>query len=302
MAQVSAPRFDAIVVGGSYAGLSAALQLARARRSVLIVDAGQPRNRQASLAHGWLGRDGVSGAAILDEARAQLRRYATLSWQADEAVTATRTSAGGPFRMTCRSGAAYAAQRLVLAFGVRDVLPALEGVRERWGQSVFSCPYCHGYELQRGHIGLLCTRFEDAEDQAVLLSEWGSVTLFLTAPQASPAPALVARLGARGVQMEHTPVQRLTATATVELRDGRQVPTDGLFVHHDTVLSSPLAVQLGCSLEDGGCITTDSAKQTTVEGVFACGDIARMAGSIALAVGEGALAGVAVHHSLMGQL
>jgi thioredoxin reductase len=302
MRQHSASPCDAIVVGGSYAGLSAALQLARARRSVLVIDTARPRNERAAVSHGWLGSDGRSGAEILSQARAELARYPTVSWHNDEALTATRQDASPAFSVGCASGAVFNAERIILAYGVRDVLPDVEGLEERWGRSVFSCPYCHGYELNQGRIGLLCVTVEKAVEQAVLLSDWGKVTVFCTDAQTAPATASTRVLDAHGIGVELTPVRCIDDVATMHLEDGRRAPMDGLFVCHDTVLSSTLATQLGCGLEDGGCITTDSAKQTTVDGVFACGDIARMAGSIALSVGEGALAGVAVHRSLMGLL
>lgn len=302
MREPSASSYDAIVVGGSYAGMSAALQLARARRKVLVLDTATPRNHRAAVSHGWLASDGRSGAEILAQARAELLRYPSITWQDDEVLTATRQKDAPRFIVGCASGAVFGAERMVLAYGVRDVLPDIDGLNERWGRSVFSCPYCHGYELNQGRIGLVCASLEKAVEQAVLLSDWGTVTVFCTQAQDAPGAASTRVLDAHGIGVELTPVRRIDAVATMVLDDGRSAPMDGLFVCHDTVLSSTLATQLGCGMEDGGCITTDSAKQTTVEGVFACGDIARMAGSIALSVGEGALAGVAVHRSLMGLL
>jgi len=300
MTPSSTAPFDVIVVGGSYAGMSAALQLARARRRVLVIDSGAPRNQPGERAHGFLGHDGQPPASINARARAELLAYPTVTWHEDRATQAAATSDG--FKVDCASGPGFLADRLVLAYGVRDELPDIEGVAERWGRSVFHCPYCHGYELDGGRIGVVaCTR-EGANEQALLLADWGQVTLFCHADEEGPDAAMAERLAARGVQIERARVGRVSDNATVELADGRAVVMDGLFISPEGRLSSPLAEQLGCELEDGGCITTDAAKQTTVDGVFACGDVARMAGSIALAVGEGALAGVAVHRSLLGLL
>ena len=293
----SSTSFDVIVVGGSYAGMSAALQLARARRQVAVIDAGAPRNQDASHAHGFLGHDGQPPAQIAAQARAQLLAYPTVRWLEDEALVATQTSDG--FRIDCASGESYEARRLILAHGVRDELPEIEGLAERWGHSVFHCPYCHGYELAGGRIGVVACSRKGAAHQALLLSDWGPVTLFCHADEPGLEPELARRLLQRGVEVEQGPVQRISGRATVELADGRRREMDALFIAPDTTLSVPLAAQLGCGQEDGGCITTDAAKQTTVDGVFACGDAARMTGSIALAVGEGALAGVAAHHSLL---
>ncbi|HEY9254332.1 MAG TPA: NAD(P)/FAD-dependent oxidoreductase [Stenotrophomonas sp.] len=300
MVASSSALLDAIVVGGSYAGMSAALQLARARRSVAVIDTGAPRNGAASRAHGFLGHDGQPPAQIAEQGRAGLLAYPTVAWHEDEALTASAVTEG--FRIDCASGESYLARRLILAHGVRDVLPAIDGVAERWGHSVFHCPYCHGYELAGGRIGVIACSREGASHQALLLSDWGPVTLFCDQDEPGLAPDLARRLLQRGVEIERSAVQRIDGRATVVLADGRRREMDALFVTPKNELTVPLAAQLGCEQEDGGCITTDSAKQTTVDGVFACGDAARMTGNIALAVGEGALAGVAAHQSLLGLL
>ena len=295
-------QFDVIIVGGSYAGLSAALQLARARRRVLVLDTGLPRNRNARHAHGFIGHDGQPPQQIAAQARADVLAYPDVTWCEDSAVHAAAVGEDAPaFEVQCASGKRYRAHRLILAHGVRDELPQIEGIAERWGRSVFHCPYCHGYELEGGRIGVVACSGDGGAHQGLLLPEWGKVTLFCH-EEAGPDESLSGELGQRGVTVERTLISRIEDTATVVLENGRRIELDALFIAPRGVLSSPLAEQLGCSLEDGGCITADAAKQTTVEGVFACGDAARMAGSIALAVGEGALAGVAAHQSLLGLL
>lgn len=294
-------RFDVIIVGGSYAGMSAALQLVRARRSVLVIDSGTPRNRNAVVAHGFLGREGMAPADIAAQSRGELMRYPTLAWLTGRAIRAEVPGGGKRFDIHCEGGQRFSARRLILAYGVTDTLPAIDGLAERWGRSVLHCPYCHGYELQEGRIGVVGCSDDGGAGQALLLCDWGNVTLFCS-DAARIDPAQKARLDACGVVIETTPVLRVDEQATVVLTDGRRVVTDALFVAPVSRLSCDLAQQLGCELQDAGCITADSAKQTTVEGVFACGDAARMAGNIALSVGEGALAGVAVHHSLVGLL
>jgi thioredoxin reductase len=207
---------DFAVLGGSYAGLSAALQLARARRQVLVVDAGQRRNRFVDEAggssHGFLGQDGRAPAEIAAEAKRQLLRYPTVKWIDGMADQAERLPNG---RFAFRVGdVALSAARLVLATGVRDELPPVAGLAQRWGRSVFHCPYCHGYELG----------------------------------------------------------------------------------------SSPVAQQLGCVFADGpmgSFIQVGAMQETSVPNLFACGDAARGAGNVALAVGDGALAGVGAHRSTM---
>ena len=138
--------YDAIIIGGSYAGLSAALTLARAKRRVLVVDAGQRRNRFAHSSHGFLTQDGADPAAIAATAREQLMKYPTVTWRDDTVVEAT---AGTPFGFGLAGGERVEARRVVLATGVVDELPDLPGVAERWGRSIFHCPYCHGERERR---------------------------------------------------------------------------------------------------------------------------------------------------------
>jgi thioredoxin reductase len=292
--------FDVIVVGGSYAGLSAALQLARARRRVLVVDAGQRRNRFAQRSHGFLTQDGSLAAAIAEQGRAQLQAYPNVAWASATAVAASVD--GDQVSVTFADGGAVTGRRLVLATGVVDTLPPVDGLAERWGQSVFHCPYCHGYELDEGAIGVLATG-PLSMHHALMLPDWGSVTFFLNG-QFAPDDAERAALASRGVTVEAVPVVRIDGVAEVVLADGRRLPMAGLFVAPRTSGAGALAGQLGCAMEDGpmgAFVQTDLQQATSVSGVFSCGDMARGAGNVAFAVADGAMAGVAAHRSLFAQ-
>jgi len=294
--------YDVIVIGGSFAGLSAAMQLARARRRVLVIDAGRPRNRFSHAAHGFLGQDGRAPAAILDEARAQLLAYPTADLVAGEAEHARQSDEG--FAVTLASGERVAASRLIIATGVVDELPDLPGVRERWGVTVLHCPYCHGYEVAGGQLGVLATD-DMAIHQALLIPDWGEVTLFTNGLPA-PDAAQMAQLRARGVRVETEPVAAVVgktpALDAIKLRDGRILPLDALFVASRTRLASPLAAQLGCACDEGPfgpIIRTDPTKETTVPGVFAAGDAARVPHNITFASADGVMAGLAAHRALI---
>lgn len=291
--------FDATVMGGSYAGLSAALQLARARRRVLVIDAGQRRNRFASASHGFLGQDGRAPAEIAAEGKAQLLAYPTVSWLDDTVIQAEK--AAEDFLVRTHQGLLVRARRLVLALGVVDQLPAIEGLAPRWGRTVFHCPYCHGYELGQGRIGVLGVG-DMSLHQALMLPDWGQVTFFTNNGACVPDEAQRARLAQRGVSLEPRPIARIVDQATVELADGTRLEMDGLFTASQTRVGSPVAEQLGCAFDSGplgSYIRTDALKETTVPGVFACGDAARAAGNVSLAVGDGAQAGASAHQSLV---
>lgn len=289
--------FDIAVIGGSFAGLSAALQLARARRRVAIFDTGMRRNRFAASSHGFLAQDGQPPAAIVAQARSQLAAYPTVQWLEHE-VEAVAGSADA-FELRA-GGQAWQARRLLLAMGVADGLPPVPGLAERWGRSVFHCPYCHGYELQQGRIGVIATG-PSSLHQALLLPEWGPTTFFLQ-DALTLGEQEAGQLAARGVSVEATPIAAIVDEARVLLADGRSLDFAGLFTASRTAPASPLAAQLGCEHEEGPLgpfVKTGAMKETTVPGVFACGDLARAAGNVAMAVGDGAMAGAAVHRSLV---
>jgi len=287
---------DALIVGGSYAGLSAALQLARARRRIAVVDAGQRRNRFVDASHGFLGQDGRAPGAVVQDAKAQLLAYPNVAWVDGKATSARRLGDGFSVDVADRT---LQASRLVLATGVVDELPPVEGLAERWGRTVFHCPYCHGYELEQGAIGVLASS-PLSMHHALMLPDWGTVTFFLNGafePDAEQRRALAAR----GVTVEAAPVARISGAATVELADGRRVELAGLFTATQTRMASPLAEQLGCEFEQGpaGPFLRRTMMQTTVPGVFACGDAAAAFANVAIAVGDGAMTGAATHRSLI---
>ncbi len=289
---------DVIIVGGSYAGMSAALPLLRARRQVLVIDAGQRRNRFASHSHGFLTQDGVAPDVIAAQAGLQLAQYGTLSWIEGTAANAAQTGDG--FEVTMEDGRAFQGKRIILATGLTDELPDIAGLKERWGQSVFHCPYCHGYELNQGKIGVIGVGPMSLH-QGLMLPDWGQTTL-LTNQTFTPTAEEEQRLAARGAALETGEIAAISGVADVEMKDGRTLSFDGLFVASTVRPSSPLAAQLGCDVEEmpnGIQIVTNMMKETSVPNVFACGDVARTGGSVPLAVGDGTMAGAGVHRSLM---
>jgi thioredoxin reductase len=293
---------DFIVIGGSYAGLSAALQLARARCEVLVIDAGRRRNRSVDasggLAHGLLAQDGNAPAAIAAAAKSQLLRYPNVEW-IDGQAGAACVQADGSFELSIGSES-IRTRRLILATGVRDELPPVPGLAERWGSSVFNCPYCHGYEAAKGPIGIVANG-TPAQHHGVMLPDWGPTTLFLNDTY-SPASSDLEQLLARGVQIEPCPISSIEGVADVHLADGRVFAMRALFTQPRTHMSSPLPQQLGCEFEEtstGRFIKVNACQESSVRHVYACGDVARASGNIALAVGDGAMAGIAAHQSML---
>ncbi len=294
-------QYDVAIVGGSFAGLSAALQIARGKRKVVVVDAGLPRNRFASHSHGFLTRDGATPPDMLREARRQLLDYPTAEI-VDGLVDAAEGRADD-FSLRLANGATLSARRLVLAGGVSDTLPDIPGLAAEWGRRVIHCPYCHGYEFGEGPFGVLATE-PMAVMKALLVSDWGPVQLFLN-DALSPDADQAAKLQARGVSIVPGRVESVSSHEdglSIEVAGAAAVSVAALFVAPKTVLSSDLPHQLGCSLAQGpmgAFISVDERRNTNVPGVFAAGDIARPMPTVALAVADGAMAGAAAHQSLI---
>lgn len=294
-------KYDAVVVGGSFAGLSAAMQLIRARRSVLLIDAGRPRNRFAEASHGFLGQDGVAPAEIRRLGLEQLARYPNFALLEGEAVTAERCLGG--FKLGMANGHVVEAKVLVLALGVTDTLPAIPGLAERWGQTVLHCPYCHGYEIGGGPIGILASS-PLAAHQGGILPDWGKTTMFVE-------PGIVfdeeqqAMLAARGVTIETERVVDLIGEGksleAVRLSDGRIVEIHAIFAQSRVSIASPLAAQLDLALEEGpqGFHIKVQMGATSLPGVFAAGDAASPMHNATMASAASVMAGIAAHRALI---
>ncbi len=300
--------YEAIVIGGSFAGLSAAMQLARARRKILVLDAGKPRNRFARASHGFLGQDGRAPKEIMETARKQLLAYPTVAFHAAEATDAAMQDSA--FAVAFGDGGEARAKRLVLATGMTDHLPDVPGMQELWGEGVNSCPYCHGYEVAGRKLAVFGVG-EMSVHYAALIREWSDdVTLLTNGGEWLTAEGR-AFLGARGVQIEEVPLVRLIPNANeahqkgleaVEFRDGRRVPFGALFSGTRASFASPLAERLGCEVEQGQTgpmLKTDARKETTVAGVFAAGDAALPMPNATLASADGVWAGVCAHQSML---
>ena len=290
--------YDVIVIGGSYAGMAAALQLVRARRSVRVIDAGERRNRFASHSHGFLGQDGADPGEIAANARRQLEAYPPLSWH--EGRAGAISGRVDNFTVTSTDGELHQGRRILLAIGVADQLPHIPGLAERWGKAVFHCPYCHGYEIDQGRIGIIGTGPMSIH-QAELLTDWGDVTL-LANEAMELSPNARSALEHRGVTIDEVRIDKIEGHADVVMADGRRLRFAGLFTVSRTDPSGSLAEAIGCTLEEtpiGTQVRTDAENKTSVPGVFACGDLARAPHSVSLAVGSGAMAGAQVHRSLL---
>lgn len=292
--------YDVVIIGGGPAGLSAALVLGRARRKVVVVDSGEPRNAAAHESHGFLTRDGVPPNELLRLGREEITRYG-VELLADRVVTAAATEG---FTVTLESGRTLSARKLLVTAGLRDELPDLPGVAELWGDQVHFCPYCHGYEVHDDQVGVVAEGPLGVV-KAVMLREWApDVVLFPGDYQ--PTDEETEQLAARGIKVEQGKVTRLATVdgrlAGVELADGRVVARSAVFVNPVFVPKDTLLTDLGCELAEGGMVRTvrvDAAGRTSVPGVWAAGNVVDPTAQLISAAGAGATAAVQLNHDLI---
>lgn len=292
---------DVVIVGGSFAGLSAALYLGRAQRSVAIIDSGLPRNRFSPAAHGVFGHDGTNPREILEKARKQVLSYPTIRILTGEAQQVVAGPRG--FTTTLASGEELESARMVLAYGIADELPPIAGIRERWGSSVLHCPYCHGFEFRDRRLGVLYLSPMSLH-QAALVSEWGPTTLLLDGHEISEEEEQALR--ARGVGIENGVVQSVEGEGVelsgVALENGRRIELDALYIGPRNHLNSDIAEKLGCDREEGPLgirILVNGEQETSVRGVYAAGDITRFGHNVTAALADGVMAATAIHRSFV---
>ncbi|BDP42389.1 pyridine nucleotide-disulfide oxidoreductase [Deinococcus aetherius] len=292
--------YDVIVVGASNAGLSAALVLGRACRSVLVLDGGPPRNAPADAAHGFLTRDGTLPAELLRIAREQLIPYGV---EVRPVAAAGARALPEGFQVELAGGELVEARRLLLASGVRDLLPEVPGLRERWGQSVHHCPYCHGWEVRDEPIAVY-GRGDMAFHQAVLLHHWSPDLVLLTGGPAEMTADQRHQLSALGIEVIESAVERLEGPGPqlqrVVFQGGGSLARSALFVGPRQEQRSTLPTELGCACtEDGVYVNTQPGGQTSVPGVYAAGDMTGPLQQVAQAVAGGALAAATLNNELI---
>lgn len=293
---------DVIVIGGSFAGLAAALQFGRTRRKAVVLDTGLPRNRYAAHSHGLFGHDNRPPGEILALAQAQLAAYPSVRRVRARAVRASGSI--DDFTVVLDSGESLAARRLLLSFGRTDHFPPLPGFAECWGKTVVPCPYCHGFEIAGQHWGLLY-HSPMSLHMPPLYNHWTDRITIFTDGHDLPADER-ATLEARGVAFVDGKVSAIEhdggMISAVQLDDGRLVEIDTLFAHPRSTPSSDLHQSLGVAIEAspvGEIVKVDEKQQTSLPGVYGAGDLTNPMSSLTVATHAGAMAAIFAQQSLI---
>jgi thioredoxin reductase len=297
---------DAIIVGGGPAGLAAALTLGRSHRSVLLLDAGQGRNAPAAAVHNLLAHDGTPPEELRRIGRAQLARYPGVQLR-EASVDAAHALAGEGFRLELHDGDAVEARRLVLATGLADELPAIDGLAALWGRSAFHCPYCHGFEVSGRRLAVLGAG-PDRVRLALQLTRFTDD--LVVCADGEPLPRDLAELlAAARVPVRGEPVTRFEGAdgqlERIVLERGAPLDRDAVFIPTRPRQRSDFAHRLGCALLPDGCVEVDELARTSVPGIYAAGDMAHRASlprpfaAVSWASASGTLAGAMLDHDLV---
>lgn len=294
--------FEVIIIGGSYAGLSAAMALGRALKKVLVIDGGNPCNKQTPHSHNFLTQDGKTPKQISELAKAQVANYDTVSFVDDTAIKGEKTNSG--FEITTQSGTVFRGRKLIFGTGVKDLMPNIEGFAECWGISVIHCPYCHGYEVRHKKTGLFANG-DMAYEFGKLLWNWTKDLTIYTNGKSNLSAAQTSSLASKNISVVEKEIVKIKhqngQIQTLIFSDGSMQELDALYAKIPFVQHSDIPESLGCEITEMGILKVDMMQKTTVDGVFAAGDSTNMMRSVANAVYGGNMAGAAASKELIAE-
>ncbi|MGJ1408848.1 NAD(P)/FAD-dependent oxidoreductase [Sphingobacterium thalpophilum] len=295
--------FDVIIIGGSYAGLSAAMALGRSLRRVLVLDSGAPCNRQTPHSHNFITQDGEKPAVIANKAKEQVKRYATVTLQKGLAVSGRKTLAG--FEIQTENGELFSGRKLIFASGIEDIMPSIQGFAACWGISVIHCPYCHGYEF-RGRKTAIIANGERAMHLASLVHNLTKELTILTTGETSFNAEQLEKLRTKGITLLEKEISKIQHKSgwvqQVVFKDGELQAFDAVYAAVSFRQHSAMPATLGCEMTEMGHIVVDNFQKTTVKGIFACGDNSSMMRSVANAVATGNVAGAMANKELVDEI
>ncbi|MDY0779431.1 NAD(P)/FAD-dependent oxidoreductase [Tenacibaculum sp. IB213877] len=291
--------FDVIIIGGSYAGLSSALILGRSLRNVLVIDSGKPCNRQTPHSHNFLTQDGKTPKEISTIAKKQVKKYKTVHFYDGIAVNGKKNNAG--FKIETESGDIFYSKKLIFATGIKDIMPDIKGFSECWGISVIHCPYCHGYEFHGKKTGIM-SNGDHAIHMASLVNNLTKHSTLFTQGKADFNTEQISKLNKHHIKIQEEEITEIEHTngylTNVILTNGEKLTLDAMYAHVPFSQHCTIPQKLGCELTESGHIKINEFQQTTIHGIYACGDNTTLMRSVANAVFGGNVAGAMVNKEL----
>lgn len=292
--------FDVVIIGGSYAGLSAGLALGRSLRNVLIIDSGKRCNWQTPHSHNFLTQDGRTPAQIAALAKEQVLQYKTIQIISEKAISAKAIESG--FDVVAESGTIYTGKKILFATGIADQMPPIEGFAECWGISVLHCPYCHGYEVRDKKIGLIGNG-DMAFELCRLLHNWSKNLILFTNGSSTISKEQFQKIREHNIEIVEAEIAALHhrngKVSSVLLKDDSIQPVEAIFAKVPFLQHCALPQQLGCELTADGFIKVDDFQKTTVNGIYAAGDNTTMFRAVSVAVAAGTKAGAMMNRELI---
>lgn len=291
--------FDVIIIGGSYSGLSAGMSLGRSLRNVLIIDNGKPCNRQTPHSHNFVTHDGKTPAEIAKLAKEDVEKYDTIQFYNGMVVKTKKTTEG--FEVETSSSEKFYAKKLIIASGVKDMMPEIPGFAECWGISVIHCPYCHGYEVKNEITGILSNGDMAYEFSKLIFNLTKNLTLF-TNGKASLSKEQIEKLNQNKIILNEDEIKEIKhengVIQNLVFKNGEEVSLQALYAKIPFEQNINVSADLGCELTEQGFIKVDMMQKTNIPGAFACGDNVTMMRSVANAVAQGSFAGAVVNKEL----
>lgn len=292
--------YEVIIIGGSYAGLAAAMALGRSLRKVLVIDAGKPCNRDTPHSHNFLTQDGKTPTEIASISKKQVEAYESISFVSDLAVNGKAIENG--FEILTEQGSKFFGKKLIFATGIKDILPEIPGLKSCWGKSVIHCPYCHGYEVRNQATGILANG-DFGFEFGKMISNWTKDLRLFTNGKSTLTEEQASLLQRKNIKIIETEIEEIIhqngQLEKILLADGNTFTLKAMYAKPDFEQSTSIIASLGCGLKTNGYVEVDQMQKTTVPGIYACGDNTNMFRSVAFAVSSGTMAGAACNKELI---
>jgi len=292
--------YDVIIIGGSYSGLAAAMALGRALKQVLVIDSGKPCNAQTPFSHNFLTQDGNTPKGIANQGKLQVEKYTNVAFFNGIASSGSKIENG--FEIRTETGIKFHASKLIFATGIKDIMPQIDGFAESWGISVIHCPYCHGYEVRNTNTGILANG-NHAYDLSILISNWTSTLKIFTNGKSTMTTDQMTQLKRHNINIIENEIEKIDHNRgniqNIVFRDGTKAPLNALYSPRPFVQHCSIPESLGCLMNEEGYIKVNTLQETSIEGIYACGDNTTRLRTVANAVAMGTATGMSVSKKMI---